>query len=124
MDLEPGTWNPELGTLRESYARHQGHSKKNLPANGRGRAFFCDRNGQNLGRYLKEENAVPLVYRVRNRVFNRADFDVYGSVSGHERYRNLGKQSAGRLGVRHYQLRLVDRYRARRNADFGDSAAA
>ncbi len=28
-----------------------------------------------------------------------------------------------RLGLRHHQLRLVDRYRPRRNPDLGDSAA-
>jgi hypothetical protein len=73
---------------------------------------------------LKEENAVSLVYRFRNRVSHRAAAFVHGCLSGRYRYRNLGKQPAGRLGVRHYQLRLVDRHRSRRNADFRDSAAA
>ncbi len=31
--------------------------------------------------------------------------------------------AAGGLGIRHHQLRLVDRHRPRRHADFGDSAA-
>jgi hypothetical protein len=38
--------------------------------------------------------------------------------------RHLGQQRPGRLGVRHHQLRLVDRHRPRRHADLGDPAAA
>ena len=38
--------------------------------------------------------------------------------------RHLGRQHSRRLGIRHRQLRLVDRYRPRRHADLGDSAAA
>ena len=38
-------------------------------------------------------------------------------------HRHLGQQRPGRLGVRHHQLRLVDRHRPRRHADFGDPAA-
>ena len=38
--------------------------------------------------------------------------------------RHLGHQHPGRLGLRHHQLRLVDRHRPRRHADLGDSAAA
>ena len=41
-------------------------------------------------------------------------------IKGH---RHLGQQRSRRLGVRHHQLRLVDRYRPRRHADLGDSAA-
>ncbi len=40
-----------------------------------------------------------------------------------ERHRHLGQQRPGRLGLRHHQLRLVDRHRPRRHADLGDSAA-
>ena len=38
--------------------------------------------------------------------------------------RHLGHQHPGRLGLRHRQLRLVDRHRPRRHADLGDPAAA
>ena len=38
--------------------------------------------------------------------------------------RHLGHQRPGRLGLRHHQLRLVDRHRPRRHADLGDPAAA
>ena len=41
-----------------------------------------------------------------------------------EGHRDLGQQHSGRLGVRHHQLRLVDRHRPRRHAHLGDSAAA
>ena len=41
-----------------------------------------------------------------------------------DRHRHLGQQHPGRLGLRHHQLRLVDRHRPRRHADLGDSAAA
>ena len=37
---------------------------------------------------------------------------------------HLGRQHPGRLGLRHHQLRLVDRHRPRRHADLGDPAAA
>ena len=40
-----------------------------------------------------------------------------------EGHRHLGQQHPGRLGVRHHQLRLVDRHRPRRHADLGDPAA-
>ena len=39
-------------------------------------------------------------------------------------HRHLGHQHSDRLGIRDHQLRLVDRYRPRRNADFGDSVSA
>ena len=39
-----------------------------------------------------------------------------------EGHRHLGQQRTRRLGLRHHQLRLVDRHRPRRNADLGDSA--
>ena len=35
-----------------------------------------------------------------------------------------GSQSSGRLGVGYHQLRVLDRYRSRRNADFGDFVPA
>ena len=38
--------------------------------------------------------------------------------------RHLGQQRSGRLGVRHHQLRLVDRHRPRRHAHLGHPAAA
>ena len=37
--------------------------------------------------------------------------------------RHLGRYDSRRLGLRHHQLRVVDRYRPRRHADLGDSAA-
>ena len=37
--------------------------------------------------------------------------------------RHLGRHDSGRLGLRDHQLRLVDRYRPRRYADLGNSAA-
>ena len=39
-------------------------------------------------------------------------------------HRHLGQQPAGGLGLRHHQLRLVDRHRPRRHADLGDPAVA
>ena len=41
-----------------------------------------------------------------------------------ERHRHLGREHPGRLGIRDRQLRLVDRHRPRRHADFRDSAAS
>jgi hypothetical protein len=48
-------------------------------------------------------------------------------VAGHtcsSRASASGASTAGRLGLRHHQLRLVDRHRPRRHADLGHSAAA
>ena len=39
------------------------------------------------------------------------------------RHRDLGQQPAGRLGVRHHELCLVDRHRPRRHVDLRDPAA-
>ncbi len=44
-------------------------------------------------------------------------------VPARQGHRHLGQQRPGRLGVRHHQLRLVDRHRPRRHADLGDPAA-
>src|SRR5579883_467915 len=38
----------------------------------------------------------------------------------HQRHGHLGHYDPHRLGLRYCQFRLVDRYRSRRNADFGD----
>ena len=70
-----------------------------------------------------EAHADRLVPRVLHRV-HAADGPEHDhrqpAADGH---RHLGQQHPGRLGVRHHQLRLVDRYRPRRHADLGDSAA-
>ncbi len=42
----------------------------------------------------------------------------------HQGRRHLGHQHPGRVGLRHHQLRVVDRHRPRRHADLGHSAAA
>ena len=42
----------------------------------------------------------------------------------HPGRRDLGNQYSHRLGIRHRQLRVVDRYRPRRDADLGHSAVA
>ena len=40
------------------------------------------------------------------------------------RRRCLGYHASGHVGLGHHQFRVVDRYRPRRNADFGDSLSA
>ena len=49
---------------------------------------------------------------------------VVARLPGRQGHRHLGHQHPGRLGLRHHQLRLVDRHRPRRHADLGDPAAA
>ena len=44
-------------------------------------------------------------------------------LDGLQGHRRVGQQHPGRLGVRHHQLRLVDRHRPRRDADLRDPAA-
>ncbi len=48
---------------------------------------------------------------------------IDAGVPGLHRYRRVGQQPADRLGVGHHQLRVLDRYRPRRNADLGDSVS-
>jgi hypothetical protein len=48
---------------------------------------------------------------------------IFGSYASGKGNRHLGKQPAGRLGIRHHQLCLVDRHRPRGNSYFGDSFA-
>jgi hypothetical protein len=81
---------------------------------------------QRVGRYrrynFKEENAVSLVYRfgISFLIAQSLLFTVvYLVVTGIGIWGN--NQPVG-WAFRHYQLRLVDRYRTRRNADFCDSS--
>ena len=71
-----------------------------------------------------QEDADRLVRRLRDLV-RAADGDARHrrppAVHGN---RDLGQQHPGRLGLRHHQLRLVDRDRPCRHADLGDPAAA
>ncbi len=48
---------------------------------------------------------------------------VRDQLHARDRHRRLGQQHPGRLGVRHHQLRLVDRHRPRRHADLRDPPA-
>ena len=41
-----------------------------------------------------------------------------------DRHRHVGPEPDGRLGVRHHELRVLDRHRPRRHADLGDSLSA
>ena len=45
-------------------------------------------------------------------------------LSDRDRHRHLGPEPDGRVGVRHHELRLLDRHRPRRHADLGDSVPA
>ncbi len=45
-------------------------------------------------------------------------------VSDCDRHRHLGPEQDGRVGVRHHELRLLDRHRPRRHAHLGDSVPA
>src|SRR5205814_2092262 len=68
--------------------------------------------------------AAWLVRRTRSRVPAAAGSSSRGNLAVLPRGRRLGHQRPGRLGIRDHQLRLVDWYRPRRNADLRDSPAA
>ena len=72
---------------------------------------------------LTQEDADRLVPRLRHRLHAADDPEPDHRQAADDRHRDLGQQHPGRLGVRHHQLRLVDRHRPRRHADLGDSAA-
>ena len=50
-------------------------------------------------------------------------WDVLHFLPFVHRCRRLGKQHSGRLGLGHHEFRILDRYRPRRDVDFGDSAS-
>ena len=70
-----------------------------------------------------EADADRLVPRLRDRVRVPDAAERHDRPPADDGHRHLGQQRAGRVGVRHHQLRLVDRHRPRGHADFGDSAA-
>ncbi len=100
--------------------------KKIYPADGRGR--LRSRLDLRQDRRCDAERGripVALVYRFCDLLlWSMQLLLVHGDLPGGDRYRYLGKQPAGRLGVRHYQFRLVDRYRPRRNSDLRHPFAA
>ena len=71
-----------------------------------------------------DEDAGRLVPRLRGRLRPAQAAPRRGRVPAAQGRRDLGRQRPGRLGLRHHQLRLVDRDRPRRHADLGDPAAA
>ena len=58
-----------------------------------------------------------MVHRLRHRLHADYDDAVRHRISLPERRRHLGRHHPHRLGLRHRQLRLVDRHRPRRHAD-------
>ena len=74
---------------------------------------------------LTRQHAARLVRRLRDRrsLLMRA-CSAGGHLPAAQGHRHLGHQHPGRLGLRHHQLRLVDRHRPRRHADLRDPAAA
>jgi hypothetical protein len=65
-------------------------------------------SASNTPRILDRE---PLV--LNNRSYSWITNRICGIVE------NKQPEAAGRLGLGHYELRVLDRYRSRRNADFG-----
>ncbi len=65
-----------------------------------------------------------MVDRARRLLRDGAGVDADGHLPRLHRHRHLGQQPAGRVVVRHHQLRLVDRHRPRRHAHLGHPAAA
>jgi hypothetical protein len=64
----------------------------------------------------------PLKYWItlRHRRY-RPDVGSDADLPGFDRNRRVGQQSSDRMGVGYYELRVLDRYRARGDTDLGDS---
>ena len=77
-----------------------------------------------ISRGRHPQDAALVVHRLRHRLPAGADAVQRDRLPVRDRHRHLGQQRAGGLGVRHHQLRLVDRHRPRRHADLGDPAPA
>src|SRR6185369_6344426 len=55
--------------------------------------------------------------------FDRTSAGRDAHLPGEHRYRRVGQQPAGWLGLGYYELRFLDRYRPRGHADFGHSVS-
>ena len=87
--------------------------------------YVRDDHGQDQHHRPETADAAPLVGVVGDAGLHWSP--VLGIAATYlllQRRRHLGHQHPHRLGLRHRQLRLVDRYRPRGNVDFSDPAAA
>ncbi len=91
-------------------------------ARARARPYLRVHHGQDQRRRPDPADAAVVVPRLHGRVGVCPVALRVADVPRHTRRRNLGQQPAGRVGVRHHELCLVDRYRSRRHADLGDPA--
>ena len=81
----------------------------------------CDRQDQFA--HVEAAHALGLVHRLRHLIRVCEHLAVRHRLSRADRHRRLGQQHSGRLGLRHHQLRLVDRHRACGHTNFGDPFA-
>ena len=100
------------------------HPEARPPAGHRARAQLRLRHRQDQLDRAHAGARRGLVLRLRHRVLAHDDALLLARLPRADGRRHLGHQHPGRLGIRHHQLRLVDRHRPRRHADLGDPAAA
>ena len=96
------------------------------PAGPGHRAWVHVRHGDRQNQHHRAEPAHfdRMVRRLRRGVHAHDDDAVRHRLPGGEGHRDLGHQHPHWLGLRHRQFRLVDRHRARGNADLRHSAVA
>ena len=78
---------------------------------------------QDLADRAAARHHAGLAVRLHHRVCAHVDVPLRRHRAGDEGHRHLGREHSCRLGLRHRQLRLVDRHRPRGHADFGHPAA-
>ena len=112
-----GIRNPTTGRQRGNRLRPPG-------TGARRRADVCQRGCADQRHRAAASGHKRLAVRAGGRLYVRDDPALRHHLSAHQRRGNLGRQRAGRVGIRHRQLRLVGRDRPRGHADLGHSAAA
>ena len=93
------------------------------PARHRSGPHLRERHRQDQRDRSDAQDVAWLVVRLRHRLRARQRSDDLDRLPAGGRHGHLGHQRSGRLGLRDHQLRVVDRHRSRRHADFGDPAA-
>jgi hypothetical protein len=100
------------------------HPPDHVTGNHRTGPYVRNRYGQDQLNCADSENFAWLACGVRRRIYVRNAASLRGDISVRRRNRNLGRQCSGRMGLRDYQLRLVDRNRPRGHADIGNPVAS
>ena len=112
--------NPEAPRVMAESAAHS-RNAAGTPARPAGRERPSAQLDHRQGlRHRRSADAVLVVAGLPALRGHRARRAVLHRLPDLERRRRLGRKQAGRLGVGHHELRVLDRYRPRRHAHLGD----